>query len=167
MGAGGARIREGHRGTRGGIRIRRSPRNPLRTCDTDWHKCADNRDLLEHYNRYKLFAACEMEAENLVKFREPKWPGIIGGGACHDRFLEGDSYIKFVGAFPRVFVLVGAVTSQQAREAEIRSIAAEMVGSLRIVSEGVNPLTKVGMRALCLELEHELTQLCRLSDQLP
>ena len=42
-----------------------------------------------------------------------------------------------------------------------------MVGSLRIVSEGVNPLTKVGMRALCLELEHELTQLCRLGDHLP
>jgi hypothetical protein len=42
-----------------------------------------------------------------------------------------------------------------------------MVGSLRIVSEGVNPLTKAGMRALRLELEHELAQLCRLSDQLP
>jgi hypothetical protein len=63
--------------------------------------------------------------------------------------------------------LVCAVTSQQAREAEIRAITGEMVGSLRIVSEGVNPLTKVGMRALCLELEHDLTQLCRLSDQLP
>jgi hypothetical protein len=63
--------------------------------------------------------------------------------------------------------LVGAVTSQQACETEIRSIAAEMVGSLRIVSEGVNPLTKAGMRALCLELEHELAQLCRLGDQLP
>jgi hypothetical protein len=63
--------------------------------------------------------------------------------------------------------LVCAVTSQQAREAEIRAIAGEMVGSLRIVSEGVNPLTKAGMRALCLELEHELAQLCRLGDQLP
>jgi hypothetical protein len=52
------------------------------------------------------------------------------------------------------------VTSQQAREAEIRAIAGEMVGSLRIVSEAVNPLTKAGMRALCLELEHELAQLC-------
>jgi hypothetical protein len=34
------------------------------------------------------------------------------------------------------------VTSQQAREAEIRAIAGEMVGSLRIVSEGVNPNDK-------------------------
>jgi hypothetical protein len=42
-----------------------------------------------------------------------------------------------------------------------------MVGSLRIGSEGVSPLTKAGMRALCLELEHELTQLCRLGDHLP
>jgi hypothetical protein len=71
----------------------KSPESPA-TCDTDWHKCADNRDLLEHYNRYKLFVACQMEAENLVKYREPKWPGIIGGGAFHDRFLEGDSFIK-------------------------------------------------------------------------
>jgi hypothetical protein len=63
--------------------------------------------------------------------------------------------------------LVGIVTSQQAREAQIRALAGEMVGSLRIVSEGVNPLTKSGMRALCLELEHELAQLCRLGDQLP
>jgi hypothetical protein len=49
--------------------------------------------------------------------------------------------------------LVSAVTSQQAREQEIRSIAAEMVGSLRIVSEGINPLTKAGMRALCVGRE--------------
>ena len=59
------------------------------------------------------------------------------------------------------------MTSQQAREAEIRSIAGEMVSSLRIVSEGVTPLTKAGMRALCLEFEHELAQLCRLGNQLP
>ena len=80
---------------------------------------------------------------------------------------DTDEPIGLSARFRALCVLVCAVTSQQAREAEIRAIAGEMIGSLRIVSEGVRPLTKAGMWALCLELEHELTQLCRLSDQLP
>ena len=52
-------------------------------------------------------------------------------------------------------------------EAEIRAVCAEMVGALRIVSEGALPLSRSGMRAVCLELEHELAALSRLVDQLP
>ena len=51
--------------------------------------------------------------------------------------------------------------------AEIRAICAEMVGTLRIVSAGATPLTRSGMRNVCVELEHELANLSRLADQLP
>jgi hypothetical protein len=42
-----------------------------------------------------------------------------------------------------------------------------MVGTLRIVSAGATPLTRSGMRNVCVELEHELANLSRLADQLP
>jgi hypothetical protein len=59
------------------------------------------------------------------------------------------------------------VTDLQVLTQEIRSLCAEMVGELRIISEGINPLTRSGMRSLCLELESELRNLCRLCDRLP
>ena len=59
------------------------------------------------------------------------------------------------------------MTQRQVLEHEVRVLCGEMVSELRIVSEGVNPLTQAAMRALCIELEHELAQLERLSDQLP
>jgi hypothetical protein len=58
------------------------------------------------------------------------------------------------------------VSPRQVIEAEIRSVAGEMVGSLRVISEGVGPLRKTTMRRLVLELEHQLAKLAWLSDQL-
>jgi hypothetical protein len=52
-------------------------------------------------------------------------------------------------------------------EAEIRAVCAEMVGTLRVISEGAMPLSRSSMRAVCLELEHELANLSRLAAQLP
>jgi hypothetical protein len=60
-----------------------------------------------------------------------------------------------------------AMNARQLLEHEIRAVAGEMVSALRNVSEGVLPIRRSDMRALCVELEHELTNLGRLSDQLP
>jgi hypothetical protein len=59
------------------------------------------------------------------------------------------------------------VSSRNAVEAEIRAVCAEMVGALRVISEGAMPLSRSSMRAVCLELEHELANLSRLAGQLP
>jgi hypothetical protein len=59
------------------------------------------------------------------------------------------------------------MNARQAIEAEIRSLAGEMVGSLRMISEGVNPLRRTTMRRVVLELEHQLAKLAWLADQLP
>jgi hypothetical protein len=59
------------------------------------------------------------------------------------------------------------MTSQQAREAECRAIAGEIVSTMRLISEGVTPLTKSQLRNIVIEVEHELAALARLGDQLP
>jgi hypothetical protein len=56
---------------------------------------------------------------------------------------------------------------RQAIESEIRATAGEMVGSLRMISEGVGPLRRATMRRLVLEVEHQLAKLAWLADQLP
>jgi hypothetical protein len=57
--------------------------------------------------------------------------------------------------------------SQQAREAEIRAVCGEIASTASFVAHGVLPLSRAHMRNVVLELEHLLSHLGRLVDQLP
>jgi hypothetical protein len=51
------------------------------------------------------------------------------------------------------------LTSAQAAEAEIKAVAGELVGLLRIISEGVTPLRRANLRNALLEAER-VAQTC-------
>jgi hypothetical protein len=57
--------------------------------------------------------------------------------------------------------------TKQATESEIRALAGEMVGTLRLISESSGPLTKAAVRSVVTEVEHAFSTMARLVDQLP
>jgi hypothetical protein len=59
------------------------------------------------------------------------------------------------------------MANRAATEAEIRSLSAELVGTLRIVSEGTTPLRRTPFRNMLLEIESVLRKLEFLCGQLP
>ena len=65
-----------------------APNTP--TCRQDWHKCANNSDLINNYNGVGIAQArCQSEAETSAKYGTPKWPWFDFG-----TFLGGDGYVK-------------------------------------------------------------------------
>ena len=59
------------------------------------------------------------------------------------------------------------MTERDAAEAEIRSTAGEAVGTLRILSEGITPLTQRGVRELVAQAQHALEAVLELAKRLP
>lgn len=59
------------------------------------------------------------------------------------------------------------MTDRDAIEAELRSVCAEAVGALRLLSESSGPVQKSKARELLLEAERALRQACELLDRLP
>jgi DNA-directed RNA polymerase subunit RPC12/RpoP len=55
------------------------------TCETNWRKCSDNADLINHYGGViGAQVDCRMEAEKRARFGSPKWPPVPFGS-----FYEG------------------------------------------------------------------------------
>ena len=52
-------------------------------------------------------------------------------------------------------------------EAEIRAIAIQLISHLQVISRSVLPIRRSHIRSLVLEINHHLSELARLSDQLP
>ena len=60
------------------------------SCRSNWAKCQDNTDLVEHYSRWvDIEVACKMEANRRAKYGNPEWPWIPFG-----TYYKGDTYIK-------------------------------------------------------------------------
>jgi hypothetical protein len=56
---------------------------------------------------------------------------------------------------------------RDAIEAELRSVAAEAIGALRLLSEGSGPISRSRARELLFEAERGLRQARELLDRLP
>jgi hypothetical protein len=50
--------------------------------------------------------------------------------------------------------------------AELRALLAEAMGSMRLVSESVGPISKSRVRALLMDAERSFSAACKLVDQL-
>jgi hypothetical protein len=60
------------------------------TCNSDWHLCADNSDLVNHWSGISgAQVSCKYEGEKLAKYCSPKWPWLSFG-----TFFKGDAYLK-------------------------------------------------------------------------
>jgi hypothetical protein len=59
-------------------------------CTSDWTKCTNNADLINHYSKmYEATSACKRALEQSVKFGDPEWTwGAFGS------FRIGDDYPK-------------------------------------------------------------------------
>lgn len=61
------------------------------SCTSDWHKCSDNADLINHYNGIiDAQVSCQSEAENRARYGSPKWPFL----SSFSTFYSGDQYEK-------------------------------------------------------------------------
>src|SRR5580704_6119878 len=61
------------------------------SCISDWRKCSDNADLVNHYNAIGIAQGdCEREANNRARYGSPKWPSLDYFGS----FYTGDRYPK-------------------------------------------------------------------------
>jgi hypothetical protein len=58
-------------------------------CQSDWSKCTDNADVVNHYSDWiSVQAACKIAATHQAKYGSPTWPwGSFGS------FFEGNSYV--------------------------------------------------------------------------
>jgi hypothetical protein len=62
----------------------------LTACSSDWTKCTDNEDLVNHYSDwYGVRSACERAAEQDARFGTPKWPFYDFG-----TFHKGNDYVR-------------------------------------------------------------------------
>lgn len=61
----------------------------------------------------------------------------------------------------------GFMTERDAIEAEVRSVCAEAIGALRLLSESSGPIQKSKARELLLEAEHALKAAAQLVDRIP
>jgi hypothetical protein len=59
------------------------------------------------------------------------------------------------------------MTDRDAIEAELRSVCAEAIGALRLLSESSGSIQKSKARELLMEAERGLRQACELLDRLP
>ena len=59
-------------------------------CSSDWTKCIDNADLVNHYRDWtRVQVDCKDAAEKQARYGTPKWPWLAFG-----KFLRGDDYMK-------------------------------------------------------------------------
>jgi hypothetical protein len=59
-------------------------------CSSDWTKCTDNADLINHYSElYKAKTGCKISAEEKALYGTPKWPWLSFG-----RFFAGVNYVQ-------------------------------------------------------------------------
>lgn len=62
-------------------------------CRSDWRKCRDNGDLVNHYGGlYLARAACKEAANDKASYGTPEWPGFWSGGAF-GTYLRGTNYV--------------------------------------------------------------------------
>jgi hypothetical protein len=64
------------------------------SCETDWHLCSDNSDLINNYKGDDLRHAgyeCMSEANKLAKYGDPKWSW---NPYKFSVFYKGDDYVK-------------------------------------------------------------------------
>jgi hypothetical protein len=60
------------------------------SCKSDWHVCADNADLVNHYNGIiSAQTDCKFEATKLAKYGDPKFPFLH-----FSTFYSGNAYVK-------------------------------------------------------------------------
>jgi hypothetical protein len=60
------------------------------TCKSDWRRCADNADLVNHYDGViSAQTSCQWEAKKLAKYGEPKFPFL-----AFSSFYTGNAYVK-------------------------------------------------------------------------
>jgi hypothetical protein len=58
-------------------------------CESNWTKCTDNADLVNHYSNWmSAQAACQIAATDEVKYGSPKWPWL-----SFSSFLTGNTYV--------------------------------------------------------------------------
>jgi hypothetical protein len=75
----------------GGEKGEKGGGNPIISCTSDWHKCVDNADLVNHYlSNHSAQDSCKQEAESLAKYGTPKFPFLY----YFDTFYKGDQYPK-------------------------------------------------------------------------
>jgi hypothetical protein len=70
--------------------IESSGQSNLNSCAGDWHKCADNEDLVNNYD--KMMDAkidCQSAANKLATYGTPKWGYEIG---IFSKFYRGNDY---------------------------------------------------------------------------
>lgn len=59
-------------------------------CTSDWTKCADNAELVNHYSKWSSVQVdCQQAANEQARYGTPDWPWLSFG-----RFYKGDNYIK-------------------------------------------------------------------------
>lgn len=62
----------------------------LPACQSDWTKCADNADIVNHYSRYSnAQVACKLEANKRARYGTPVWPWL-----AFSSFRVGSDYVK-------------------------------------------------------------------------
>ena len=67
---------------------------PAPACDSDWHACKDNADLVNHSPIWgRVQSACQDKVDSEVQYGEPKWPGFWSGGAF-GTYFTGTSYVS-------------------------------------------------------------------------
>jgi hypothetical protein len=60
------------------------------TCNSDWHRCADNADLNTNYSKITDGrASCMLQSEKLAKYGSPTFPSVY-----FSTFLRGDADVK-------------------------------------------------------------------------
>lgn len=63
---------------------------PASACASDWTKCADNADLVNHYDGWtSVQSRCEIAAEGEARYGTPKWPMLP-----FETFLPGNDYVQ-------------------------------------------------------------------------
>jgi zinc-ribbon domain len=72
-------------------RMEVSQKNEEKPCTSDWRKCSDNADLVNHYlSDYRAQDSCKSEAEKLARYGSPKFPWLYP----FSTFYSGDQYLK-------------------------------------------------------------------------
>lgn len=62
------------------------------TCKQDWHKCKDNSDMANNYEKnYEARATCKMASEKNAEYGTPEFPGFWAGGAFGAYKLGNDA----------------------------------------------------------------------------
>jgi hypothetical protein len=65
--------------------------NTPRNCSSDWHQCADNSDLVNHYNNWHSVKIECMTAVDLhIQYGSPKWPRYMDPFST---FEKGTDYV--------------------------------------------------------------------------